>query len=88
MNGSLQNKTCLFVFTPCTIKKSEICYDERIRLDTNFNLIAYHRLHVAKYRTCVASHLCLPHHDSALNRTYLLITFLKFCVFTDKKCLV
>jgi predicted adenine nucleotide alpha hydrolase (AANH) superfamily ATPase len=33
------------------------------------NLSASHRLHVPNYCPCVASHLRLPHHDSALNRS-------------------
>jgi hypothetical protein len=32
-------------------------------------LSAYHRLHDPNYSPSVASHLCLPHRDSALNRS-------------------
>jgi hypothetical protein len=42
------------------IIQSEVCFEERIPL-----LSAYHRLHVPNYWPWVASHLRLPHHDSA-----------------------
>jgi hypothetical protein len=50
-----------------TIIKAQVCYEERIPLDTK--LRAYHHLQVPNYWPSVASHMRPPHHDSALNRS-------------------
>jgi hypothetical protein len=66
-----------FSFTPhdffffhllrASIITSQVCYEERIALDTKFNLGVYHRLHATSHQSWVASHPHLPHHDSVLN---------------------